>query len=252
MAIGVVLALMGTTCLIQLANIQLVNGPAPKTGKILRQWWTGISGSAVGDLTSSPDYPDTPSDARYIGSLEGPANWNDRYGTRIRGYLHPFQTGNYTFWIAGDDTAQLWLSSDALVPNAVLIASVPAGTDPYEWNKYPAQQSAAILLAGGHKYYIEVLHKEDTGTDHIAAAWQRNGTDSPQVIKGLYLSPWTFGQMGDLTEDNQVDYDDVKRIAQDWLITDCDFDLSIDMNGDCLIDTMDLWQLAQNWLVGAD
>lgn len=232
--------------------IQPVNGPAPKTGKILRQWWTGVGGSAVEDLTSSPDYPNTPSGAGYIGSLEGPANWNNLYGTRIRGYLHPFQTGLYTFWIAGDDAADLWLSSDALAQNAVLIASVPAWTDPYEWNKYPTQQSAAVPLIGGRKYYIEVLHKENTGADHVAVAWQRNGIDNPQVIKGLYLSPWKFGQMGDLTEDDQVDLDDIKRIAQDWLITDCDFDLSIDMNGDCLIDMMDLWQLVQNWLVGVE
>ena len=230
--------------------IRLVNGPAPKTGKILRQWWTGISGSAVSDLTSNADYPDHPDGAQFIGSFESPADWADSYGNRIRGYLYPPQTGNYTFWIAGDDTAELWLSSDALPKNAVLIASVPARTDPHQWDKYTQQQSTVISLTEGHKYYIEALQKEDAGGDHVAVAWQRSSTDNPQVIEGWYLSPWTFQKMGDLTDNDQVNFEDVKVLSGNWLKIDRNLDLRIDINGDCSADLIDLSLLVDNWLSG--
>ena len=34
----------------------------------------------------------------------------DNYGTRMRWYITAPATGNYTFWIAGDDNSELWLS----------------------------------------------------------------------------------------------------------------------------------------------
>ena len=40
-------------------------------------------------------------------------DWADNYGQRFWGWLKPPQTGDYTFWIAGDDAQQLWLSTDA-------------------------------------------------------------------------------------------------------------------------------------------
>ena len=58
-------------------------------GRILRQWWTGISGSYVSDLISNSDYPDSPDGNDLLANLEGPRNWADSYGTRIRGYLYP-------------------------------------------------------------------------------------------------------------------------------------------------------------------
>ncbi len=79
-------------------NVAVVNGDA--TGFILREWWTGISGTAVSNLTSDINYPTNPNGRALITSLEGPTNWADNYGTRIRGYLNPITTGSYTFWIA--------------------------------------------------------------------------------------------------------------------------------------------------------
>ena len=60
---------------------------------------------------------------------------------------------------------------------------MPGWTNSREWTKYPEQQSSPISLAGGGKYYIEVLHKEADGNDNIAVAWGPGG--SQQVIDGM-------------------------------------------------------------------
>jgi PKD repeat protein len=158
------------------------------TGSILAEFWTSVPGTAVSDLTGNANYPNNPSSSEQLTSLEGNTDWADNYGTRIRGFIHPAVSGTYTFWIAGDDYCDLYLSSDASPSNASRIAYVAGWTNSREWEKYASQQSASIALTAGEKYYVEVLQKEGYGGDNIAVAWQGAGI-SREVIPGSYLSP---------------------------------------------------------------
>ncbi|MCX7727506.1 MAG: DUF2341 domain-containing protein, partial [Chitinispirillaceae bacterium] len=163
-----------------------------QTGSILREYWTGISGTTVSNLTSNPNFPNNPTAVTYLTSLlEAPANWNDNYGTRIRGYIHPPITGNYIFWIASDDNSELWLSSDDKQSRKSLIAYVNGYTSSRQWTKYPTQQSAAIYLVAGRRYYIEVLHKEGTSNDNCAVGWQLPNGTYERPIPASRLSPVT-------------------------------------------------------------
>jgi len=166
------------------------------SGTILREYWTGIGGSSVWDLTNNPNYPDHPTGDGEVTSFEGPTNWNDSYGTRVRGYVHPPITGSYVFWIASDDASQLWLSTDDDPANRQLIASVSGWTSPRQWNKFSSQESTELYLEAGPRYYIEALQKEGSGGDHLAVRWALPGgtwedsgnEDLP--IPGVRLSPW--------------------------------------------------------------
>lgn len=162
------------------------------SGTILREYWTNVSGSTISDLTSNTDYPNNPNGSEQLTSLEGPTNWDDNYGTRIRGYIHPPLTGSYTFWLAGDDYTSVSLSTDENPSNASRIAYIDGWTNSREWSKYASQQSSAITLTAGKKYYIDVLHKEAYGGDNVAVAWEGPGI-SRTVIPGTYLSPYAGG-----------------------------------------------------------
>lgn len=165
------------------------------TGSILREYWTGISGTTISSLTSNANYPNSPSGSGQLTSLEAPTNWADNYGTRIRGYIHPTASGSYTFWVAGDDNTELYLSTNDNPANASRIAYVNGWTNSREWNKYSTQQSTTINLVAAQKYYIEVLHKEGSGGDNVAVAWQGPGI-TQQVMVGNYLSPFVPGTGG--------------------------------------------------------
>lgn len=221
--------------------------PMIAMGRVLREWWTGLgSGQSVSGLTSAPAYPDNPSGSELLSRLEGPVDWDERYGTRIRGYVHPPATGSYTFWIAGDDNCQLWLSTDGTPAHAALIAYVPDWTNSREWNKYPEQPSVPVSLTAGRKYYIEVLHKEGTGGDNIAVAWTGPGI-SQAVIDGAYLSPWRSGTAGDWNNSGAVGLDDLEVLAGIWLQEDCVLTSAIDFNGDCVVDLYEFAETARNW-----
>jgi len=161
-------------------------------GSITTEFWMGISGTAVSDLTSSPDYPGNPSSIEYRTIFETPTDWADYYGTRMRGYVHPPSNGDYTFWISSDDNSELWLSTNDDPINAVRIAFESGWSNPRVWETGD-EQSDPITLTSGQKYYIEALMKEGSGGDNLAVTWQGPSIDAgsayPNPIGGSYLSP---------------------------------------------------------------
>ena len=162
--------------------------PGTETGSITREVWTGISGYGVSSipLGTAANFSNTPP------SFEAPTNWADNYGTRMRGYITAPATGNYTFWIAGDDNSELWLSPNDNSANKMRIALVPGWTNSRQWDKYSTQKSAAINLTQGQRYYVEALQKEGGNADNLAVGWAKPGesTFAPsEVIPGSVLSP---------------------------------------------------------------
>jgi len=163
------------------------------TGEILFEYWMNVGGTAISDLTGLDAYPDSPDDGELRAQFDGPVDWADNYGARARGYLYPPADGDYTFWIAGDDAQQLFLSTDADPANAALIAEVTGWTNHLVWDKEAGQQSAPVTLVGGQKYYIEALMKEGGGGDSCAAGWTGPVIgEEITVIDGAYLSPAPF------------------------------------------------------------
>lgn len=172
---------------------------------LLREYWSGISGNYVSDLTSNPAYPDNPTSRNTITIFEGPTNTADNYGTRIRGYVVPPTTGNYTFWISSDDNSQLWLSTSNDPAGKTLIASISGWTNPREWTKFSSQQSSPVFLTAGQKYYVEVLQKEGSGGDNLAVGWQGPGItgDTERPIPGSRLIPYETGLLREVWNDVQ-------------------------------------------------
>lgn len=158
-------------------------------GSLLKEHWSGITGSLISSLTSNTNYPNKPGGREFVTNFECLAqDWADNYGTRVTGFIVPPVSGSYTFAVSGDDTAELWLSTDATTTNKSLIASVAAATGFRQWALNPAtQQSAARTLVQGQRYYVELLHKEGTGTDHWSVGWKKPGEAAFSVVPGTAL-----------------------------------------------------------------
>jgi signal transduction histidine kinase len=122
-------------------------------------------------------------------------NWGEYNLTRMRGCLHPQITGDYRFWIASDNSSELWLSTDADPSKARKIASIArfGWVGPHEWSRFPSQRSEPILLKAGETYYIEALQEQTTEASHLSVAWQGPslGGSAISVIGGRYLTPWS-------------------------------------------------------------
>ncbi len=176
------------------------------TGSIMREYYTGITGSLVTDLVNDDNFPTNPAYVEELTRLEAPVNVADEFGSRIRGFLHPKVSGEYVFWITGNDNCELWLSEDIYPATADKIAKVPGWTDIRQWDKYTEQQSDIIVLNSGNQYYIEIVHKEEDGEDNVAVAWSGPGINQ-KIIDGAYLSPWT-----DTTDAEGVNHTSVRDL----------------------------------------
>nr|MBA3846694.1 hypothetical protein [Planctomycetota bacterium] len=166
--------------------------PAPGggSGSIARQWWLGVPGTTVADLTNHPAFPSSPSGADQPTLFEAPTDVADDYGTRMLGHVTAPVAGGYVFMISGDDNCELWLATDGNPANRQRIASVPGWTGAREWSKYPEQRSATIQLAAGQRCYIEALQKEGGGGDSLAVGWQFPNGASEAPIPGHRLTPY--------------------------------------------------------------
>ena len=163
--------------------------PPRGIGLVIREWWLGISGTSISNLTDNSRYPGSPNGSEYVTSFEGPTDWNDNYGSRLSGWLYPPATGDYTFWIATDDNGELRLSTDADPANAVSISTVSAYTSAGDFDDGDVTPSGPIPLVAGQNYYIEALMKEGGGGDNIAVAWQGPGIPERVIISGDYVGP---------------------------------------------------------------
>ncbi len=183
------------------ATLVCTIGEASGSSGLTRQYWTGIGGTTVADLTGNTAYPNSPTGSDVVSSLRvsnwgNPSvtqNWADNYGQRLRGYLTAPATGSYTFWIASDDSSELWLSTNDQASSRVRIATVVGWTSVDSWTSQTNQRSAAITLTVGQRYFIEVLHKEGGGGDHLSVGWRRPadgaGSAPAQIVPGSVLSP---------------------------------------------------------------
>ncbi|MGO4375896.1 PA14 domain-containing protein [Paenibacillus sp. MCAF20] len=150
-----------------------------------REYWTNITGPTIGSIPVST----TPSGTSSLTSFQAPSNWGDNYGTRIRGYIVPTVTGTYQFSIAGDNNSVLYLSTDNTAGNKVQIGEVVDWVGELSFTSYTNQQSGQITLTAGQRYYVEVLHKEESGGDHVAVGWKTPGSSTYSVIDGAHLAP---------------------------------------------------------------
>jgi len=172
-----------------LVDIQIF---ATNYSSVVQEIWTGLPGTNVTDIPTS-----TPANlTNTLPALAGATNYGDNYGERVRGYFIAPVTGNYYFWIAGSDAAQLWISDDSQQVNAVLRAWVTPtnnptapgqnGTAPGQWNLQSSQQSGWLSLVAGQQYFIQILHKAGVGTnDNWSVAWLQDPTGTNTTPAGV-------------------------------------------------------------------
>ncbi len=157
-------------------------------GTIYREYWNGVSG-----LTNIP-INTAPSGSNTLTSLQGPTNSGDNFGARIRGWLTPQVSGNYRFWIASDGPSEFWMATDGDAVNRVRRCRVTSATAALDWAAEPNQKSYLLKLTAGQPHYIEILHAETTGTDHVEVGWAKPGEagNAPsEIVPGYVLSPYT-------------------------------------------------------------
>ena len=158
---------------------------------IVQEIWTGISGTAVSNLTSgNANYPYKPNLRRSLTSFDSGGDYSDNYGSRIRAKFIPPTTDSYRFYVSSDDASSLLYSANASGSGAAQIASIGSYTSHNVWTTYASQTSAVKSLVAGQAVYLETLQKEGGGGDHVSVAYTNSTVTTPTVIPGSMLQPF--------------------------------------------------------------
>jgi PA14 domain/F5/8 type C domain len=172
-----------------------VNAPAclGDRGSVRALYWDNITGSSLTNLTSNPAYPLMPSRGAIMNSLYVLAHNKDNFGTRLRGYLQVPVTGSYQFNVTGDNSVRLMLGTNLAGTSAPVIAYNINSSNIFDHYKEPQMTSAVMTLSADSLYYIEFLHKENTGGDQFGVFWRTPfAADTVwRIVDGAYL--YQFG-----------------------------------------------------------
>lgn len=182
-------------------SFQMVGTNAILTDSIQQEIWTNIgSGTQITDLTFKSKYPKRPDLLRALTAFDsGPESLGTNYGSRIRAYLVPTNSGPYTFYLSSSDSAELLFQDlEATWGGISLLAHVDGQTAYREWTRYPSQQSAPIELIAGQRYYLEAVHKAAGGGDHIEVGWTGPGLEGTNPIPASFLAPFDINYPPDL------------------------------------------------------
>jgi hypothetical protein len=164
-------------------------------GLVQRDVWTNISGD-LSQLLRTQSFPNSPNQSSFVASSLNFSSIGDNYGQRIRGSIVPPLTGNWRFWITGDDSAELWLSPSWKASEKRRIANLTSWLNPNAFDVTPSQKSNAIPLSANTPYYFEILHKEGGGADHVSVAWAYESENFALASNGATASQSNTGWGG--------------------------------------------------------
>ena len=126
MALGLLLMVTGS------AGAQLGAGNV-----LIEEWFTANTGQQVADnvdtLHAYINAGNAPSKSYWAQKLDRPDAGEDYWGARMRGYIIPPETGDYTFWTASDDDSEVWLSTNEDPANVKMICNVEGWMNYQDW-----------------------------------------------------------------------------------------------------------------------
>ncbi|XP_078359625.1 uncharacterized protein LOC144644082 isoform X4 [Oculina patagonica] len=136
---------------------------------LIREVWKELPGKSINKLKDDPYYPNDPSLIEIIENFDSPFDIDKDYGSRVKGYFVAPETGNYTFYMSGSQSGELWMSSTESQQNLTKLVSLDQATGHNQWNKYAGQSSKSVTLEAGKYYYIIGLQKGTESTDSLSA-----------------------------------------------------------------------------------
>lgn len=145
--------------------------PLAETGQIRREVWRNFRGIDLDAVHQFWDAQPDPDLSETTDRLEAPADFDDHYCQRFRGFLQPPVTGDYTFTVRANEDGVLFVS-----------------TDEQPENKRPLTARDKVSLTAGRAYYVEAIHWEKSGKDYFSVGWRLPGGEEENPILGQRLS----------------------------------------------------------------
>ncbi|MDB4673665.1 PA14 domain-containing protein [Verrucomicrobiales bacterium] len=122
--------------------------------------------------------------------------------SRVQGWLIAPVSGEYEFWVSGDDQVEFWLGDASGAPSAEKLAWAQSYTGFRKWTSGQPGGARKTLVAG-EKYYFELRHFDAKRNEYAALAWAIPGLER-SLVSGRHVLPYAKFD-GDLDRDGLPD-----------------------------------------------
>src|SRR3989344_784115 len=170
-----------------------------QTAGVTCEYWMGSALTNLADLVANPELLGAPTSSGKLTApnFAAPSNLQGQFISRCTTQLIVTVTGYYTFWIAANKLATLWLSTSTDFTGLSYMCRVSAAfptPSAKQWTRNAEQKSAQIRLTAGEAYYLQVVQLEDSNNiNHLAVGWLLPGGVYERHIPNSRLSAVLFG-----------------------------------------------------------
>ena len=134
-------------------------------------------GNDLSLLTNNALFPNTVRETYYVPGFSSRWAYNDNgheaYGARISGFFIPPVSGDYNFYVSGDDGHGLWINPAGASFNG-LVKYIDSGAGCCQ--PYTSEVTPALPMTAGQRYAIQGAYKEGGGGDYIGV-WLKLASD---------------------------------------------------------------------------
>ena len=160
--------------------------------------WEDMCGFEMLSLKAYPLFPHGPTKRLRTSSLRMRfVDKFENFGLRIFGFLTPFESGNYNFYLASTGSTELWMSLDSKPEHSQLICNVTSGVS---W-----KNGSTFHLNAGERYYLEILHKQGEVDD-----------DDDEKLSDMHLkwqsSTWKEHELRDIPSNVLSPFEDDRNL----------------------------------------
>ena len=208
--------------LVVLAATLLAAGSCLATGNVIQEMWQGAATANLDEAIAvvrggtEPTLVATLPSLEYPGSTVPDQDLSD-YVERLTAWVVAPVSGDYTFYIAGDDDCGLWIVNDA--NDIINVETTPPLCRVTGWSGFrdftgnAERMSAPIALEAGTAYKLVAIHREGGGGDYVSVAWTLPGSATIDLITGAFITDEKKAG-GPVPQDTAVD---VKSGVLSWL-----------------------------------
>ncbi|MBQ8376281.1 MAG: M60 family metallopeptidase [Akkermansia sp.] len=177
------MSIISKAAVLLLAGLAMAAPETPSHG-VVAEYWEGLPKGGISALAdaSKSRKPDAVS---IRSRIDADSREKDHYGVRYSALLVPPRSGEYTFYLAADDLAELWLSTDEGTENLTRICEVTS----YMPRRHFVEGacSGKVQLKRNKKYYLVVHHVDAIADEHVALAWEGPGIKKGIIPKKHFL-----------------------------------------------------------------
>lgn len=180
---------LSVTSLLWAAGAVALGAPELPSHGVVMEVWNDVKGENVKEVAEVSSR--RAADSVYLKErIDDCASGRDQFAARYSAWLTAPASGEFTFYLAADDAAELWLSTGENAAELKKLCEAPYYMPRHRF--VPGRSSAKVKLEKGKKYALTVHFKDAVKDDHVAVAWE-----GPGIPKSIIDTAWLTPRMDD-------------------------------------------------------